>query len=175
MSGTVTGGGSKGDTLFSYKVLPIEDYTGPDGTTYLETYPGHSGARVVTDTDIGHQDYLQHQVPGPSYVLPVETFPVENFTIYEEFQPVAPAPVASETDETLINKTVYDGGDNDSYYTMDMSHQAKSSTEYEIPLVLEHFVSYSIVHYLGFDLHLAFSAGPRNGNNDSSNQTVVLR
>ena len=44
LSGTVTGGGSKGDTLFSYKVLPIEDYTGPDGTTYLETYPGHSGA-----------------------------------------------------------------------------------------------------------------------------------
>ena len=142
----MTGGTKGGDTLFSYKVLPIDEYTGPAGTTYLETYPAHSGARVVTDTDIGHQDYLQHQVPGPSYVLPVETFPVENFTIYEEFQPVAPTPVSSETDVTATNKPLYDGAETDNYYTVDMSHNAKGSTDYEIPLVLDHFVSSSKDH-----------------------------
>lgn len=65
---------NKGETMFSYKVLPVEDYASqaPGQSQYLDSYPVY---RADTDTS---------QISTTSYLLPVETFPVDNFTIYED-------------------------------------------------------------------------------------------
>ena len=82
------------------------------------------------------------QVSPASFVLPVETFPVENFTIYEDFLGGGPALAKCGYPDPEAGDPGYCYGAASSLADPDLALAPHSRTlyDYELPLVLEPMV-----------------------------------
>ena len=124
--------------MFSYKVLPVDSYAGPDNYVY------HGSNN---DKDITTPSIIINQAPATSYVtVPAETFPVENFTVYQDPLTGDSSPGKHhheysfnmerrddlhQTETGMMEHNTYDD-----YYT-GAGAQARPLYEYEMPLALE--------------------------------------
>ena len=85
-----------GETFFSYKVLPPSD-----------TYPTTISTSMASMSSMANMSSLTN---NNSYVLPVETvetFPVDNFTIYDDFMQEAttyPEQDSKESHQSRVDK-----------------------------------------------------------------------
>ena len=79
------------------------------------------------------------QVSPASFVLPVETFPVENFTIYEEFLGGGAALAKCGYPDPEPGDPGYCYG-SDSDLALALAPHSRTLYDYELPLVLEPMV-----------------------------------
>ena len=112
-----------GETFFSYKVLPPSD-----------SYP--SSMTNMTN------------MTNNSYVLPVETFPVDNFTIYDDFMQEA----AYQENSTKGREFQRYQGDYSANYSLEQTEEYPTGqdtknniTDYELPLVFEPLVGKEVL------------------------------